>query len=67
MIWRLFIIRLGNTLQHRPVCVCTAKPLHQLVPDIPGIQIGENQYVRPPAYGAAIKSQKGCDMEGSVI
>ena len=41
--------RHGDALDHRADGLCTRQPLHQLVPDVPGGQVGEDRRQSGPA------------------
>src|SRR5467141_5446170 len=47
--------RLGQSLEDRAERRPPAEPLHQLVADVPGVEIGKDQHVRPPADSRAFR------------
>src|SRR5206468_3557074 len=51
--------RFGQALQDRAERRPPAEALHQLVADVPGVEIGEDQHVRPAADGRALRLALG--------
>src|SRR6266849_3154521 len=51
--------RFGQSLEDRAERRPCAEALYQFVADVPGVEIGENQHVRPPADGRPLRLSLG--------